>query len=152
MFRLDEFEEEQVRNYFDEIERREREDFFRGGRRTPLSNNILHLLARLIPPETDVFPHINRDMATSNCDMWDKIRIINDSELINFCDMYAIKRSKVIAYNRMISILTVNKSLNGWWGDLFTTTVTKKSEEFTEKRPEKRGWVNFFGRKKDENG
>jgi len=137
-------EEDQARAFYDEEDRKARIDYMYGWRKTPLSNNILLMLGRLLPPETEFFPHINRDMSTSNVDIFDKIRVLNDSELINFCDMYQIKRSKHIAFNRMITILTVDKSLNGWWGDLFTTTVTKKSEEFKDQSPKKTGWLPFM--------
>lgn len=127
----------------DEEERRQRYDYHIGARRTPLSNNVLLMLGELLPPKTEGFLHINEDMSCSNVDMIDKFKVQNLSSQIAFFQLFNLKKSLYLAWNDMATILNLDKSVNGWWGDLFTKTVTEKSEQFKDVTPKKTGWLPF---------
>ena len=136
----EEFMNEQKRAFQDDIERKQQQDFKVGTRRTPLSNNILSLLGSLLQPQTIGFSQVNLDMAFSNLDHWDIQKVINSSFLITFCKLHGFKKSEYIERSNLATLLNAKRSQGAKSMELFTTTITKQSQDYVDKTPKKTGF------------
>lgn len=139
------FQDEQVRDYYDDQERKQFHDYKVGMRRSPLSNNILNLLSRLLQPQTTGFSQINMDMAFTYLDSFGVYFVKNSSFLITFCKLYGFKKSEYIERSSLATHLVANRSLHGKSMELFTTTVTKQSQEYSDKTQKKVGFFAGLG-------
>jgi hypothetical protein len=118
-------------------------------RKYPPSNNILLMLGNLLQPQTEGFPHINLDMSFTNVGMWDVGRVMDLSFVITYCHLYNLKRSEYQARSELATFLNIKRSEGAKSMELFTTTVTKQSQDFTDKTEKKTG-IKLFGRSKKE--
>lgn len=140
-----EVKEAQIKDYYDEQERRQFHDFKIGTRRTPLSNNILNLLGGLLQPQTEGFSQVNLDMSFSNLDSFDIYAVRNSSFLITYCKLYGFKRSEYLERSSLATLLNSKRSQNAKSMELFTTTVTKQQQEFQDKTSKKTGFFGSIG-------
>jgi len=118
-------------------------------RKYPPSQNVLLMLGNLLQPQTEGFPHINLDMSFTNVSMFDVARVMDLSMVITFCHLNDLKRSEYQARSTLATFLNIKRSEGAKSMELFTTTVTKQSQEFQDNTEKKTGF-KFFGRKKEE--
>ena len=142
--------EEQVRNYTDEQERRQFNDFKLGNRRSPISNNVLMLLGDLLQPQTTGFDQINLDMSFSYQDHFGVQLVKNSSFLITFFSIWAFKKALYLERSNLATHLVVCRSLDGKSMELFTNTVATSKSEFKDTTEKKKGFANLFSRKKED--
>lgn len=141
-------DEDQVNAFYDDNDRKSTQDFQAGTRTTPLGNNVLLMLGRLIQPQTTGFEQVNLDMSFSNLNTWDMFTVRDSSFIINFCKMYGLKKSEYLERGRLATILNSSKSHNGKTMDLFTTTVTTQKQEYKDVTEKKTGFFSGIGPKK----
>jgi len=144
-------EQEQVNAFYDQLDRQSKQDFLAGNRRTPLGNNVLLMLGRLIQPQTTGYPQINIDMAFSNLGDFDMLGTRTSSDIINFCRLYGLKKSEYLERGRLATLLNSSKSHKGKTMDMFTHTVTKQVQEYADKTQKKVGFLERLGIKKKSN-
>lgn len=118
-------------------------------RKYPPSSSILLMLGNLLHPQTEGFPHINLDMSFTNVSNWDIMRVENLSGIIVYCFMHNFKTSEYLARNDLATFLNIKRSEGAKSMELFTTTVTKQSQEFQDKTDKKTS-IRLFGKKKEE--
>ena len=104
----------------------------------------LQLNADLIEPVTKGFDQINRDMAFNNFDIADRSFILDISQLVTICDMYALPKTKYLLLCNLATVEATARSKGGWIGELFTKLTQISKQEYTEKLPEKKGF-SFLG-------
>ena len=143
-------EEEDQRQYYDDLERKQFHDFKLGNRRTPLSNNVLMLLGDLLQPQTEGFDHINLDMAFTYQDYFGISLTKNSSFLITYFSINGFRKALYLERNNLATHLVANRSINGKSMELFTNTVTTQKQEFLDKTEKKSGFGRLFSRKKEE--
>lgn len=134
--------DDQIRAFYDDEERKQMHDYKVGTRKTPLSNNILSLLGGLLQPQTEGFNQVNLDMSFSNLDFFDIQKVQNSSFLITFCKLHGFKKSEYIERSNLATLLNAKRSQGAKSMELFTTTITKQSQDYVDKTPKKTG---FFG-------
>lgn len=137
--------EEQEANYIDDQERRQREDFKIGNRRTPLTNNVLMLLGDLLQPQTEGFNHINMDMSFSFLDDFDLYIVENSSFLITWFSLWGLRKPLYCERNKLATKLISKRSKGGRSMDLFTQTVSVQKQEFKDVTEKKTGFAKLFG-------
>jgi len=140
--------EEQSRDYRDNEERKQHQDFKVGNRRTPLSNNILMMLGNLLQPQTKGFEHINLDMSFTYLDKFGIESAKNSSFLITYFSVNGFRKAQYLERSNLSTHLIANRSLDGKSMELFTHTVTKQQQEYSDKTEKKAGFLDF-SRKKD---
>lgn len=145
----EEIEEEQIKAFRDDQDRKQYNDYKVGTRKTPLTNNILVMLGDMLQPQTEGFNQVNMDMSFTYQDSFDVQFAKNSSFLITFCKLYGLKKSEYIERSNLATHLNISRSKNGKSMELFTTTVTKAQQEYLDKTEKKRGWFNL-GKKKGE--
>lgn len=126
-------------------ERKERDDFKLGNRRTPLTNNVLLLLGDLLQPQTTGFNHINLDMGFTQLDNFDMYFTENSSFLIVYFQLYGLKKCNFIERNKLATRLIAKRSFMGKSMDLFTSTVNVNKQEFKDITDKKTGFGKLFG-------
>lgn len=142
--------EEQVLNYRDDQERKQKNDFKTGTRRTPLSNNVLMLLGDLLQPQTKGFDHVNLDMTFTNLNDFDLYNVQNSSFIITWCTMYGIPKSMYQERGKLATLLNSKRSFKAKSMDMFTTTITKQTIESQDKTKKESGFRTIFQQKKAE--
>lgn len=138
----EEFKREQMDAWREEWERKQDEHYKTGSRRPPIGSSGLKVLAGLIEPVTTGFDWINLDMSFTNLTGWDVIFVQNSSFLITFCKMHQFKKSEYIERANLAAFLNVKKSQDAKTMEIFTTTVTKQTQEYADKTHKK---TTFFG-------
>ena len=144
------FEEQQNRDYQDEQERKQFQDFKVGTRKTPLSNNILNLLNSLLQPQTTGFKQVNMDMAFTYLDRWDIDRVMNYSFLVTFFEINELPKSEYMQRGELATFLNAKRSQDGKSMELFTTTITKQDQSYADKTEKKTGFFSKMGLGKKE--
>ena len=104
----------------------------------------LQLTADLIEPVTEGFDQINRDMAFNNFDPVDRSFILDSSQLVSICDMYALPKTKFLLLCNLATVEATARSKAGWIGELFTKIIQISKTEYSESLPEKKGF-SFMG-------
>jgi hypothetical protein len=143
--------EEHERFIVDELERKQREDFKAGNRRTPLTNNILMLLGDLLQPQTTGFNHINMDMSFSFLDANDLYFVENSSFLVTWFNLWGLKKCNFVERNKLATRLIAKRSFQGKSMELFTSTVNVQKQEFKDNTEKKTGFDRLinFGKKQE---
>jgi len=141
-------ESDQINAFYDDQDRKNTTDFQAGTRTTPLGNNVLLMLGRLISPQTTGFKQVNLDMSFSNLNTWDMFTVRDSSFIINFCTMNGLKKSEYLERGRLATILNSSKSHNAKTMELFTTTVTTQKQEYKDVTEKKTGFFSAMGTKK----
>ena len=144
--------EEMQTQFNDEQDRRARQDFAIGNRRTPLSNNILYLLGDLLQTQTTGFDHVNLDMGFTQFNKLDLYEVENDSFLINYFHIFGLKKNEIIQRNKLVTFCIARRSLNAKSMELFNSTTTQQKQEFHDKTEKKTGFNKLFGGKTKEDG
>ena len=122
-----------------------------GTKKPPISSsNALWLLQNLLQPQTTGFDQVNLDLSFTNLTNWDIQRVVNLSFIINFCRLYNLPKSLYISNGEYATFLNAKRSVDGWSGQLLTTTVTKAQQEYTDMSHKKTGWKLFSFKKKEE--
>ena len=147
----DKIESDQINAFYDDLDRKNVQDFHAGTRKNPLGNNVLLMLGRLIEPQTTGYPQVNLDMSFSNLGDYDMITCRNSSEIINFCRLHNLKKSEYLERGRLATILNTAKSHRAKTMNLFTTTVTTQRQEYMDKTEKKVGFLERIGVKKKGN-
>ena len=145
-------DDELERDYYDDQERKQYQDFKVGNRKYPLSNNVLMLLGGLLQPQTDGFDHINLDMAFTNLDSFNLFTVENSSFLIGYFSLWGFKKALIMERNKLATHLIANRSKGGKSMDLFTNVTTHQKQEFIDRTDKKTGFARMFSRKKQEGG
>lgn len=143
-------EKDQVKAFYDDETRKQKQDYKVGTRKTPLSNDVLTLLGGLLQPQTEGFSQVNLDMSFSYLDSFDVTRVMNSSFLITFCKLYGFKRSEYLERGVLATLLNAKRSYQGKSMELFTTTVTKQQQEYQDKTEKKTGFFQSLGFQKKE--
>ena len=141
--------EDLERDYSDDQERKQFQDYKAGNRKMPLSNNVLMLLGGLLEPQTEGFNQINLDMSFSNLDYFSLLDIKNSSFLVNYFTLWGLGRALYLERGKLATDLIARRSLNGKSMDLFTNVTTTQKQEFQDKTEKKTGWARIFGGKKN---
>ena len=142
-------EEEQIRNYNDDQERKQREDYRLGSRKMPLSNNVLMLLGGLLQPQTEGLDHINLDMSFTNLDAFDLAFIENSSFIMGYCSIHALNKPLYTERNKLSTRLISKRSFNAKSMELFTNTVAEQKNVFQDKTEKKGAFARLLGGKKN---
>jgi hypothetical protein len=100
----------------------------------------LQLNAEIIEVVTQGFDQINRDMAFNNYDLKDRSIILDLSQLVTICDMYALPKTKYLLLCNLATLEATARSKEGWIGELFTKLTQISKAEYSEKLPEKKGF------------
>lgn len=140
-------EEDQAKNYIDDQERKQFQDYKLGNRRSPLSNNVLMLLGDLLQPQTEGFEHINLDMSFTYQDSFGIQIVKNSSFLITYFTMWGFKKALYLERSNLATHLVAYRSINGKSMELFTNTVTTQKQEYLDKTTKKSGFGRLFGAK-----
>ena len=119
-------------------------------RQKKLFEKQLQLSADIIEPVTEGFDQINRDMAFNNFDPVDRSFILDISQLVTICDMYALPKTKYLLLCNLATVEMTARSKGGWIGELFTKIIQISKTEYSEKIPEKKGF-SFMGMFKKKN-
>lgn len=119
-------------------------------RRSRLFEKQLQLSADIIEPVTEGFSQINRDMAFSNFDPFDRSFILDVSQLVTICDMYALPKTKYLLLCNLATVEATARSKGGWIGELFTKIIQISKTEYSETMPQKKGF-SFMGMFKKKN-
>ena len=143
-------DEEQEINYRNEQERREKEDFKLGNRRTPLTNNVLLLLGDLLQPQTTGFTHVNNDMSFTNLNDNDLYRTDNSSFLINWFNLWGLQKCAYTERGALATLLISKRSYQAKTMELFTSTVNVQKSEFKDITEKKTAFQKLFGKKERE--
>lgn len=106
---------------------------------------MVEYLGDLIKPVTGGYDHVNLDMAFTNLSLFDLPIVENLSLLITWCHMNNLKRSEYMARGQLAVLLVSRRSYNAKSMDMFTTMVTKQSQEFEDTTKESRGFGGLFG-------
>lgn len=120
-------------------------------KRFPNNSNVLLLLGNLLQPQTEGFPQVNLDMSFTNVNVWDINRVMDWSYVITYCYLHNLKKAEYLARSMLATFLNIKRSENAKSMELFTTTVTKQSQEFQDKTSKKTG-IMLFGSKKSKEG
>jgi len=142
-------EEEQIRNYNDDQERKQREDYRLGSRKMPLSNNVLMLLGGLLQPQTEGLDHINLDMSFTNLDAFDLAFIENSSFIVGYCSIHTLNKPLYTERNKLSTRLISKRSFNAKSMELFTNTVAEQKNVFQDKTEKKGAFARLLGGKKN---
>jgi len=140
-------EDEQILNYRDDQERKQKHDFKTGNRRTPLSNNVLLLLGDLLQPQTEGFDHINLDMTFTNLNEFDLYNVQNSSFIITWCTMHGIPKATYQERGKLATLLNSKRSYKAKSMEMFTTTVTHQKVESEDKTKKEKGFGAIFKKK-----
>lgn len=119
-------------------------------RQKKLFEKQLQLSADIIEPVTEGFDQINRDMAFNNFDPVDRSFILDISQLVTICDMYALPKTKYLLLCNLATVEATARSKGGWIGELFTKIINISKTEYSETMPQKKGF-SFMGMFKKKN-
>ena len=117
-------------------------------RKYPQTQNILLMLGNLLQPQTEGFPQINLDMSFTNVKGWDVQQVLDMNFVITACYVHNWKKSEYLSRSNLACFLNIKRSEGAKSMELFTTTVTKQSQEFSDKTEKKTG-IKLFGKKQE---